>query len=169
MRSPDLSVSDASAVGHDARARRAGSGRRALRHGAVTLALGAHYIIRDLDDAGPHLILLAMMVGGGVLVLARVQRPRRRAVRIGDRLEAAVRPPAALLPLEEAMAARGIDLAGDRGLVDAADALDGAGQLVTASVGVGGECLTGDRGKRSAHSEPVAVHRRSLPERLRGP
>jgi alpha-1,2-mannosyltransferase len=29
-----------------------------------TVALAAHYIVRDLDDGGPHLILLAMLVAG---------------------------------------------------------------------------------------------------------
>jgi hypothetical protein len=32
--------------------------------GAWSVVLGAHYIARDLDDGGPHLILLAMLVGG---------------------------------------------------------------------------------------------------------
>ncbi len=31
---------------------------------SLTLVLGSHYIIRDLDDGGPHLILLAVLVGG---------------------------------------------------------------------------------------------------------
>ena len=31
---------------------------------ALALLLAAHYIIRDLDDAGPHTILLAMLIGG---------------------------------------------------------------------------------------------------------
>ena len=31
---------------------------------ALALALGSHYLIRDLDDGGPHLMLLAMLVGG---------------------------------------------------------------------------------------------------------
>jgi len=31
---------------------------------AVTLVLAAHYIIRDLDDGGPNLILLALVTGG---------------------------------------------------------------------------------------------------------
>lgn len=31
---------------------------------AWTLFLASHYLVRDLDDGGPHLILLAMLVGG---------------------------------------------------------------------------------------------------------
>ena len=31
---------------------------------AITLVLAAQYIIRDLDDGGPHLLLLAMLVAG---------------------------------------------------------------------------------------------------------
>jgi alpha-1,2-mannosyltransferase len=31
---------------------------------ATTLLLAAHYIVRDLDDSGPHLILLALLVSG---------------------------------------------------------------------------------------------------------
>jgi len=35
-----------------------------LTIGALSVLLASHYIIRDLDDGGPHLILLAMLVGG---------------------------------------------------------------------------------------------------------
>lgn len=31
---------------------------------APTLLLASHYLLRDLDDGGPHLILLAMLMGG---------------------------------------------------------------------------------------------------------
>src|SRR5438552_16121918 len=31
---------------------------------AWSLVLTSHYLIRDLDDSGPHLMLLAMLVGG---------------------------------------------------------------------------------------------------------
>ncbi len=31
---------------------------------AITTLLASHYIVRDLDDGGPHLILLAVLVGG---------------------------------------------------------------------------------------------------------
>jgi alpha-1,2-mannosyltransferase len=31
---------------------------------ATALLLGLHYVVRDLDDGGPHLILLGMLVGG---------------------------------------------------------------------------------------------------------
>jgi len=31
---------------------------------ALTLLFASHYVLRDLDDGGPHLILLAMAVGG---------------------------------------------------------------------------------------------------------
>lgn len=32
--------------------------------GALTVVLASHYLIRDLDDGGPHLILLAILMGG---------------------------------------------------------------------------------------------------------
>jgi alpha-1,2-mannosyltransferase len=35
-----------------------------LAIGALTIVLGSHYLIRDLDDGGPHLILMAIAVGG---------------------------------------------------------------------------------------------------------
>ena len=35
-----------------------------LTIGVLTLVLASHYIIRDLDDGGPHIILLAVLVGG---------------------------------------------------------------------------------------------------------
>ncbi|MBP1777449.1 MAG: rane protein of unknown function, partial [candidate division NC10 bacterium] len=34
----------------------------------VTLVLGAQYILRDLDDGGPHLLLLTILVGGAYCV-----------------------------------------------------------------------------------------------------
>lgn len=37
---------------------------RAFEVGLFTVALASHYIIRDLDDGGPNLIVLAMIVGG---------------------------------------------------------------------------------------------------------
>jgi Raf kinase inhibitor-like YbhB/YbcL family protein len=37
---------------------------RALPIAAVTLILASHYIIRDLDDGGPNLMLLALAMGG---------------------------------------------------------------------------------------------------------
>ncbi|MGH7207794.1 MAG: glycosyltransferase family 87 protein [Nitrospiraceae bacterium] len=38
------------------------SGRSAAA--ALTLVLASYYLLRDLDDGGPHLILLAIVVGG---------------------------------------------------------------------------------------------------------
>ena len=35
-----------------------------LTIGVLTLVLASHYIIRDLDDGGPHIILLAILVAG---------------------------------------------------------------------------------------------------------
>ena len=37
---------------------------KAFLIGMLTIVLGLHYVIRDLDDGGPHLILLGMLVGG---------------------------------------------------------------------------------------------------------
>ena len=37
---------------------------RRLAIGVLTLVLASHYIIRDLDDGGPHIILLAILVAG---------------------------------------------------------------------------------------------------------
>lgn len=34
----------------------------------VTLVLGAQYIVRDLDDGGPHILLLTILVGGAYCV-----------------------------------------------------------------------------------------------------
>lgn len=36
----------------------------ALAVGVITLVLGAQYILRDLDDGGPHLLLLTILVAG---------------------------------------------------------------------------------------------------------
>lgn len=47
-------------VGHDHPAVSA----KAFLIGTLTVVLGLHYVMRDLDDGGPHLILLAMLVGG---------------------------------------------------------------------------------------------------------
>jgi hypothetical protein len=44
--------------------RRPRVGTQRMSIAALTLLLGAHYIIRDLDDAGPHLILLGILVTG---------------------------------------------------------------------------------------------------------
>lgn len=40
----------------------------ALAAEVVTLVLGAQYILRDLDDGGPHLLLLTIVVGGAYCV-----------------------------------------------------------------------------------------------------
>jgi len=45
-------------------ARRPALAGEGLGLAAVTLLFASHYVLRDLDDGGPHLILLAMLVGG---------------------------------------------------------------------------------------------------------
>lgn len=60
---------------------------------AMTLVLAAHYIVRDLDDGGPHLILLAILVGG--IFSAARQRLLAAAACFG--LAAALKAPNALL------------------------------------------------------------------------
>jgi alpha-1,2-mannosyltransferase len=60
---------------------------------AVTLALAAHYLLRDLDDGGPHLVLLALVVGG--LIVAQRGRAVGAAALFG--LAAALKAPNALL------------------------------------------------------------------------
>jgi alpha-1,2-mannosyltransferase len=66
--------------------------RRAVVAG-VTLVLAAHYLVRDLDDGGPHLVLLAMLVGG--LLAAQRRRALTAAALIG--LAAALKAPNALV------------------------------------------------------------------------
>jgi len=63
-----------------------------LTIGALSVLLASHYIIRDLDDGGPHLILLAMLVGG--IYSAWKGREYRAAAWFG--LAAALKAPAAL-------------------------------------------------------------------------
>ncbi|MDX2170905.1 MAG: glycosyltransferase 87 family protein [Deltaproteobacteria bacterium] len=67
-------------------------GRRVLV-GALTLGLGAHYVWRDLDDSGPHLILLALLIGG----LLAAQRGRTAGAAALFGLAAALKAPNALL------------------------------------------------------------------------
>jgi alpha-1,2-mannosyltransferase len=59
----------------------------------VTLVLGAHYLVRDLDDGGPHVILLALIVYG--LSLAASRREGGAALCFG--LAGAAKAPALLL------------------------------------------------------------------------
>ncbi len=59
----------------------------------LTLGLAAHYIVRDLDDGGPHLLLLALLIGG--LAAARRGGSRWAAAAFG--LAAALKAPNALL------------------------------------------------------------------------
>jgi Glycosyltransferase family 87 len=47
----------------------------------VTLILGSHYIVRDLDDGGPNLILLALVTG--TIYLASAEREVGAAVCLG--------------------------------------------------------------------------------------
>jgi alpha-1,2-mannosyltransferase len=68
------------------------TGRR-LALAAVTLGLAAHYVVRDLDDGGPHLILLAMIVVG----LWRVARGGIGRAALWFGLAAALKAPNALL------------------------------------------------------------------------
>lgn len=49
--------------------------------GAITLLLASHYIVRDLDDGGPHLILMATIVTG--LFLASERKELLGAALIG--------------------------------------------------------------------------------------
>jgi alpha-1,2-mannosyltransferase len=58
----------------------------------VTLLLMSHYIIRDLDDGGPHLILLAMVVGG----IYCVRQGRQRSAAMWFGLAVALKATAAL-------------------------------------------------------------------------
>jgi alpha-1,2-mannosyltransferase len=58
----------------------------------LTLLLASHYILRDLDDGGPHLILLAMVIGGVYCIWRR--RAVAGAVWLG--LAAALQAPNAL-------------------------------------------------------------------------
>jgi alpha-1,2-mannosyltransferase len=48
------------------RDQRAAVATRRFGIAALTLILASHYVIRDLDDGGPHLILLAILVAGTV-------------------------------------------------------------------------------------------------------
>ena len=66
--------------------------QRPLGMGLVVL-LALHYVLRDLDDAGPHLILLALLVGA--LWCVRRGADVGAAACVG--LAAAVKPPTALL------------------------------------------------------------------------
>ena len=63
-----------------------------LTIGALSVLLASHYVIRDLDDGGPHLILLAMLVGG--IYSAWRGHEYRAAVWFG--LVAALKAPAVL-------------------------------------------------------------------------
>src|SRR5271166_1666000 len=47
------------------------AGGQAVLIAAITLLLTSHYVIRDLDDGGPHLLLLATIVSGLYLVSER--------------------------------------------------------------------------------------------------
>lgn len=64
-----------------------------LTIGALSVLLTSHYIIRDLDDGGPHLILLTMLVGG--IYCAWKGREYPAAVWFG--LATALKAPVALL------------------------------------------------------------------------
>jgi len=59
----------------------------------VSLLLTAHYVVRDLDDSGPHLILLAILIAG----LHSAWRGRMPLAALCFGLAAAVKAPAALL------------------------------------------------------------------------
>lgn len=60
---------------------------------ALVLLLGLHGLLRDLDDAGPHLLLLALVV----VALWAVAHGRDRSAALCVGLAAAVKPPLALL------------------------------------------------------------------------
>jgi alpha-1,2-mannosyltransferase len=71
---------------------RAQLGKRAPEVAAFALVLASHYLIRDLDDAGPHLILLAILVAAAALI----SRGRDVAAAACLGLAAAAKPTAAL-------------------------------------------------------------------------
>jgi len=75
------------------RGRAAAVAAQPLTLAALTLVLASHYIIRDLDDGGPHLILLAMLVAG--VFCASKGRDALAAVWFG--LATALKAPAALI------------------------------------------------------------------------
>ena len=58
----------------------------------LTLAFASHYVLRDLDDGGPHIILLAMVVGG----MYALWRGRSAAAAAWFGLAAALKAPNAL-------------------------------------------------------------------------
>jgi alpha-1,2-mannosyltransferase len=66
--------------------------RRARHAVIVALVLSAHYLIRDLDDGGPHLILLALIVAG----VYALQRGRDLVAGACLGLAAALKAPALL-------------------------------------------------------------------------
>jgi alpha-1,2-mannosyltransferase len=74
------------------RRRSAAVAAQGLTIGALSLLLASHYVIRDLDDGGPHLILLAMLVGG--IYSAWKGHEYRAAAWVG--LVAALKAPAVL-------------------------------------------------------------------------
>jgi len=74
------------------RQRSAAVASQELTIGALSVLLASHYIIRDLDDGGPHLILLAMLVGG--IYCASKGREHQAAAWFG--LATALKAPAAL-------------------------------------------------------------------------
>lgn len=63
-----------------------------LALGALTVLFAAHYIVRDLDDGGPHVILLAMLVGA----IYSVWRGRALSAALLFGLAAALKAPNAL-------------------------------------------------------------------------
>lgn len=75
------------------RGRGAAVASQELTIGALSVLLASHYVIRDLDDGGPHLILLAILVGG--IYAARKGQDHRAAAWFG--LATAIKAPAALV------------------------------------------------------------------------
>lgn len=71
---------------------RKGVAAQGLTIGAASVLLASHYVIRDLDDGGPHLILLAMLAAG--IYSAWRGHEYRAAVWFG--LVAALKAPAVL-------------------------------------------------------------------------
>lgn len=74
------------------RARRPALAAERLALATLTLLFASHYVLRDLDDGGPHLILLAMVVGG----IFCVWRGRTGAGALWFGLAAALKAPNAL-------------------------------------------------------------------------
>lgn len=68
------------------------AGPMAFSSQILTLVLGSHYVFRDLDDGGPHLVLLAILV----VAVAAMRARRDPAAAIAFGLATAIKPTAAI-------------------------------------------------------------------------